>query len=201
MEEKKNIVLNFEKDTVYKPSLIASKLLEKFPDLGSEIILPINMNDDGQTPILYFQQNKDFKIYSNFYYISVEMAEKHSDKVNEVISSIFDIFNNLSINFVGIAYTYNEELESAKIDSLKKKNLKSCNDNEEICINYLTYFNFEQFNGIRCLEGYSTFDKKMLIHFEFNTRLVPDLEINCNDFCKLYEEFNRVIREKSKIRM
>lgn len=201
MKETKKVVLSFEKDTVYKPSLIASKLLKKFPHLGNEVILPIDMNNDGQIPFLCFQQNKDFKIYSNFYYMSVELTRNCKDKIDKIINEIFKIFNDLDIDFIGVAYTYEEELKPDKIDNLKKKNLKSYNDNEEICINYLTYFDFEKFNEIRCLEGYSTFDKQMLLHFEFNTKLISDLKINCNDFHKVYEKFNRLIEEKKKIRM
>ena len=43
MNNFKQIILELEKDSIYKPSKVANDLIEKYPELGNEIILPINM--------------------------------------------------------------------------------------------------------------------------------------------------------------
>lgn len=98
------ISLELEDNTVYKASDIVSELVKEYPDLGNEIISPINMQEESKSiPIFVFSQNPDFQIKGNFYNLVLTISDKFNDKLEEIIKSLFRIFEGKKVNFVGIA--------------------------------------------------------------------------------------------------
>lgn len=169
METFEQIFLDFEKGTVYKASKICEKLSQKYPELGNEIILPINMQeDDASIPIFLFEQNKDFQIQGNFYNVVITISTEFKYRIKDIIQYIFEIFGDEN-QFVGIAYTCQEKLNNNMIPKFKEIYFK----NVETILNDDIHFTMVRpikINGedIRCLEGYSTLGNNFIVHFEFN---------------------------------
>lgn len=190
------ILLEFERDTIYKPSEIVSKLLSLFPDLGNEVILPIDMisENNAEIPILFFQQNDLFKISANFHNIQIIVNGKYTDDVESIVKKVFEIFKELKINFVGMSYTFEQEQDKGKIDLLKEKYLK-ISEEENLNEIFLSFIRYLEINGfdIRWLEGYSTMNSTFLRHFEFNTKVTAITKINYRIFVNLYKKFNKII--------
>lgn len=187
MNNFKQIILELEKDSIYKPSKVANDLIEKYPELGNEIILPINMGDenDRNIPIFLFQQNENFQINGNFYRIVINLSNNFMDKAIEIVENIYNILTNIKI--VGISCVFQEESDDNKIDMFKNKyfNLEEIN-NDEIQLSLIRYISINDENDVRCLEGYSTIDNTFLSHFEFNTKLINDKEYTFESFEKFY---------------
>lgn len=166
------VFLELEDNTVYKASEITSELLKEYPNLGNEVILPINMQEKNKgIPIFVFSQNPDFQIQSNFYNLILTVSDKFNDKLDEITKSIFRIFTDKKINFVGIACTFQEPIDNEKMQPFKAKhfvNFDTIND-DKIHFSMLREINI---NGrmTRCLEGYSTLDDDFVLHFEFNMK-------------------------------
>ena len=166
------IFLEFEENTIYKASEITNKLTTKYPELGNEIILPINIQDDNRNiPIFIFSQNENFQIHGNCYNLVMHFNGKTHDEIIEIISSIYEIFDNNKNNFIGIACTYQELNNPIKIDEFKKRYFTNLNSIKEDEI-HLSLIREIEINDkkTRCLEGYSTLNNEFISHFEFNMK-------------------------------
>lgn len=195
----KQILLEFENDTIFKTSSIVSMLLDLYPELGNEVVLPIDMvsEKEANVPVFYFEQNDNFKIYCNFYNFTLIVAEDYINKIEKIIAEVIDIFNNFNIKFVGMAYTIEQEENKKKIEILKNKfiNPYDTRDSDELFLNFVRYFKNSGFE-IRCLEGYSTLDNRFLTHFEFNTKVTESTVIDYDSFYNLYKNLNIYLKEK-----
>jgi len=182
MDYFKQIFLEFEESTMYKASEITSKLLEKYPDLGNEIILPINMQEDNKNiPIFVFSQNPNFQIQGNFYNVVISVNHQFIDNFNEIIEFVVETFKNNKNNFVGIACTFQEPIEKEKIHSFKKKHFINFDtiENDEVHFSMIREININE-KKTRCLEGYSTLNNEFILHFEFNMKRVDFKILNIN---------------------
>ena len=178
MDFYKQICLRFENDTIYKVSKITSELLAKYPSLGNEIILPINMQEGKENvPIFIFSQNPDFNINGNFYNLIIRIKNKTYSEIKEIIEYVFSIFKENGNNFVGIALIEQEKIEKEKIPSFKNHFFTNIDtiDNDSIHLSLVREIEINN-KKIRCLEGYSTLDNDFVSHFEFNMKKT-DFEI------------------------
>ena len=198
MDEYIRIILEFEKDTVYSPSKIASKLLELYPELGNEIILPIDMNQENsvQVPIFIFQQNPDFQITGNFYNIIITVSEKYFKNVENIVNNIFEMFKSIS-DFSALACIFQKALGQNKISEMKNKflNVSSIQESDNVQINMLRYIEISKIST-RCLEGYATTDDNLLSHFEFNMKRDEGRRISYDCFLKFYNECVKYMDER-----
>ena len=194
----RQIILELESDTIYKPSMITSRLLDLFPELGNEVILPIDMSNDNSVkiPIFFFRQNETFNISGNFYNIVINVSDNYIDEISNIIKNVFRIFSELKISFTGLAYTYEEERNKTEITKLKDKYLKSYDTKEtdELFLNFIRYFQYQGYM-VRWLEGYSTLNDAFIRHYEFNTKVTKDSKVSYKDFCTLYQHFNQIIKD------
>lgn len=169
MESFEQVFLDFEKDTIYKPSKICEKLVQKYPELGNEIILPINMQEDNASiPIFLFEQNKKFQIQGNFYNVLITVSMDFQYTIKDIVKYIFEILGEEN-RFMGIAYTCQEKLDNNMISNFKEKCFKDVNTikTDEIHFTMVRQVKIND-EDVRCLEGYSTLGNNFVVHFEFN---------------------------------
>lgn len=172
MDDYKQIFLEFEENTMYKPSEVVNKLLNIYPELGNEIILPINMQEESKdVPIFVFSQNSNFQIQGNFYNVIITVNGEYEDKFKEIIEKIFNVFNGFNINFVGIACYYQEHIDNEKKVSFMKKTFNNYDEiqDDEIHLSIIKKVSIND-KETRCLEGYSTLNDDFVSHFEFNMK-------------------------------
>lgn len=180
------IFLELAEGSVYKSSKICEKLSNRFPEIGNEIVLPINTESrENNTPIFVFSQNSDFQIQGNFYNIIITISNQEKSKVLDVIKYIFEIFEN-ECDIRSIACTFEDVLNINKIIPFKKNHIINIDtiDTDKIHFTMLREINVFG-KTTRCLEGYSNINDNFISHFEFNMKL--------NDFKKLdykyFEDF------------
>lgn len=200
MDDFTQIFLEMEDNTIYKASEITSILLKKYPDLGNEIILPINMQDENKNiPIFVFSQNPNLQIQGNFYNLVLTISSEYNDKLEKIIKSIFEIFTDKNINFVGIACTFQEHIDNGKIDSFKLNHFTNFEtiDNDKIHFSMLREININS-KMTRCLEGYSTLDGDFVLHFEFNMKR-KDFELLDIDYIMAFLHQSVEYKENKKL--
>ena len=124
------VVLYFEKETIFNPNIISTKLNEKIENIGNSINLPINtsVSEDANIPIIIFNQNKNINITANFQQISITLFDNMINKVDDIVKKVFNIFSD-DYKFVRIGFIINKILESEYIEKIK--NEIKCN-NEDI---------------------------------------------------------------------
>lgn len=193
------VIFELKNDTVYKPSTIVKNLSEIYPELGNEIILPIDMsrNDAQETPIFIFSQNPLFKVSGNFYNIIITVSDKFRQKLEEIIINIFAVFKNYA-TFSAAACTIQNELPAEKVQSMKSKFLKNYDslDTDVIQLNFIREI---MINGekTRCLEGYATTNHSLITHFEFNMIRDNQRTLTIERFKKFFIEIKKYIDEKN----
>lgn len=198
MNHFKQIFLEFENDTIYKPSKITELLLEKFQELGNEIILPINMqNENKNIPIFVFSQNPNFQIQGNFYNLVITVEENSDKNFNEIIKSIVVMFKQCNINFVGIACTFQEHINKGKIQNFKKNHFINfeLENTDEIHFSIIREIDINK-EKTRFLEGYSTLNNEFTIHFEFNMKKENFKILNIEYITKFFDECNDYKEQK-----
>ena len=124
------VVLYFEKETIFNPNIISTKLNEEIENIGNSINLPINtgVSEDANIPIIIFNQNKNINITANFQQISITLFDNMINKVDDIVKKVFNIFSD-DYKFVRIGFIINKILESEYIEKIK--NEIKCN-NEDI---------------------------------------------------------------------
>ena len=124
------VVLYFEKETIFNPNIISTKLNEKIENIGNSINLPINtgVSEDANIPIIIFNQNKNINITANFQQISITLFDNMINKVDDIVKKVFNIFSD-NYKFVRIGFVINKILDSEYIEKIK--NEIKCN-NEDI---------------------------------------------------------------------
>lgn len=181
MKSFKQIFFELENNTFYKPSNITKKFIENFPELGNEIILPINMEEEDKSrPFFIFNQNEDFEIQGNFDNVIVNIGSTYDNRLNDILKFTYDAFKEENVNFVGIACTFEEELDNKIINHFKNNHFINFDtiESDDIHFSMLRKVNILE-KETRCLEGYSTINNNFIIHFEFNMKTV---DFNVLDF-------------------
>ena len=194
------IFLEFEDNTIYKPSKITYKLLQKCPELGNEIILPINMQDDNKSiPVFIFSQNTKINIQGNFYNVKVTIDGNNIEQVKEILKIIFNLFQEEDNNFVGIACTFQEIIDNNKIKEFKNKHFINFNTIEEDKIHFSMIREIDVLGKkTRCLEGYSTTDDEFILHFEFNMKRRDFKIMNFDDIISFIDQAYKYKEEKKQ---
>ena len=180
MRESVQISLFFEKDSFYNPTIIASKISERLEYIGSPIILPIDTGAPIDVPFLIFNQNSKFNIISNFYNVSITLFDDLIEKLDDVVSVIFDAF--CENNIVRIGYVVSNVLNEDSYEIIKKESgctdeiLKS-NDFKIAWLKNIVINGLE----INLWKNYFT-DKantsNVLRILDFNTKMSDTLKIN-----------------------
>ncbi len=163
------VTLEFQENTFYNPSYITNKLKEQLPELGNELILPIDSSSESSDniPFFVFQQNPKFNIWGNFFAVVITLYDEYQAKINEIMKKVFDSFNE-NAKFYACAFTFQEELSNEKISSFKKQyfnTTKICND--KFHLSFMNNIKIDN-KDIKYLEGYSTINSSFISHFEFN---------------------------------
>lgn len=102
MQNEKQLVLFFEKNTSFDQMELAKKLKEKFSELGEPTILPINEADRSQ-PLIIFNQ-KIINVTINYNDISFVYYEKDKEEYSKLAMRVLEYFIDSSYRFVRMGY-------------------------------------------------------------------------------------------------
>ena len=194
MKDTKEIVLFFKDDVTFKTVDVAKEILNRYPELGSPIIIP--ESDNKKLPVILFNENPDLQMQVSLHTFNIVMNHSYFDKVTSIVFDIVDAFSEFNIEFVRIGYIASVFLSPKYIARAKKKYLNS-NILEEITdFNFSWYKRLEcSFGNINCWERIITDDKSfkdLLCQFDFNTIATDVISLamkNIKEFFKLTNEY------------
>lgn len=192
------IFFELENNTFYKPSNITKQFIEKYPELGNEIILPINMEEEDKSrPFFIFNQNEDFEIQGNFNNVIVTIKSRYDNKLKDILKFVYNVFKEENVNFVGIAYTFEQELDNKKISQFKSNHFINFDTIKSDDLHFSMLREIDILNKkTRCLEGYSTINNNFIIHFEFNMSTIDFKVLDFNYIIQFLNETNDYMENK-----
>lgn len=192
------IILELKKDSFYKPSSITKCLSDIFPDLGNELILPINTeNEESENiPIFIFQQNPKFKISGNYFDVTIVAYDEYREKIDNILKHVFKIFEK-EAKFYAIAFTFQEQLDKELINQFEnaffKNNILQKQDEIHLALNRYIKINDKD---VQCVEGYSTINNNFISHFEFHFKRSNYDELSYKTVSQLKEKVMNYKKDK-----
>lgn len=190
--------LFFKEGIVYNPTKISSKIIDKLPNVGNPIILPIDTNapKEANIPIIVFNQNVNFQATLNFNNIIISLKDKYINDLINIINSFFDIFNSDNISFVRMGYVPTIILDKNKLTVFKNEYLESdvFSDVDDFQFSWLKKLSLRDIN-VNCWERNFTDSNNndgLIKMFDFNTNATEVLDINKKiikefiEFCNKY---------------
>lgn len=192
MRESVQITLFLKKDTFYNPAKVASQICEKLDYVGSPIILPIDTGvpTDANVPFVIFNQNSKVNIVSNFHNVSITLFDDLVEKCNELITTIFDVFNDISI--VRIGYVVSNILKETSYEIIKEES--GCNDAILNSSDFkIAWLNNIKINGLEINMWKNYFTDKtntsdVLRVIDFNTKVEEKITIDREFALKFIDE-------------
>lgn len=186
--------LFFKAGTVFNPTKVSSKIIDKLSNIGNPIILPINTNapKEANFPIIIFNQNINFQVAINFNNIIITLKEDCINDFITVANAFFDIFTSDDISFVRLGYLPTFILDKNDLLSFKNEYLKNdvYANIEDFQFSWLKKLNFQKVE-INCWERSITDSINtdgLIKMFDFNTKTDEDLQVN-KKFIKEFIEF------------
>lgn len=190
--------LFFEEGTIYNPTKLSAKIINKFSEIGDPIILPINTEapKEANIPFMIFNQNPNFQIISNFNNLVITVKGDYIGKIEEIINEIFEIFKKEDISFIRIGYIPSIFIDKEEISKFKNEYMNSdiFADTVEFQFSWLKKLKLDQIE-INCWERNITDSvnfEGLLKCFDFNTSPSKKIDIdkkfigNFIEFCNEY---------------
>ena len=136
MNNSVQIALFFEEGTVYNPTIISAKIIEKFSELGNPILLPINTESskEANVPFIIFNQNVNFQLVLNYHNMLFTFQNSYIKQAKDIAITIFEVFNKEKINFVRIGYVPTFITEEEKKKDFENKYV--CQDELKDVVDY-----------------------------------------------------------------
>lgn len=190
--------LFFEEGTIYNPTKLSAKIINKFSEIEDPIILPINTEapKEANIPFMIFNQNPNFQIISNFNNLVITVKGDYIGKIEEIINEIFEIFKKEDISFIRIGYIPSIFIDKEEISKFKNEYMNSdiFADTVEFQFSWLKKLKLDQIE-INCWERNITDSANfegLLKCFDFNTSPSKKIDIdkkfigNFIEFCNEY---------------
>ena len=200
MRDNIQLALFFTDGTIYNPTKISAKLIEKFSEIGDPILLPINTEapEEANIPFIIFNQNLSFQIVSNFNSIVITVSDKFAKNIKEIIKNVFTIFEKEEVVFNRIGYVPSIFKNEEQKNKFKNEYMNSeiFDDTVEFQFSWLKRMQLGEVE-LNCWERNITDSvnfEGLLKCFDFNTIKGQDLVIDEKfankfiDFCNNYIE-------------
>ncbi len=194
--------LFFEEGTIYNPTKLSAKIINKFLEIGDPIILPINTEapKEANIPFMIFNQNSNFQIISNFNNLVITVKGDYIGKIEEIINEIFEIFKKEDISFIRIGYIPSIFIDKEEISKFKNEYMNSdiFTDTVEFQFSWLKKLKLDQIE-INCWERNITDSvnfEGLLKCFDFNTSSSKKIDIDKKFIGKFIEFCNEYIDQR-----
>lgn len=184
MKNSIQISLFLNEETYYKVNDLSYELSKEIEELGEPLMLPENKNfpQEANAPILLFIGNKDLQFISNFYTITITIAGKLIDKINDYVDLFMKVLAKFNVSAYRLGYVVNMQYDCSKIDSFKEKYVKSDDiiRSEDFELSWLSIININE-TDVNCWHRYYTnkqLNDKLNILFDINTKPTDKLDID-----------------------